>query len=68
MKSNVSIISALAFISTLLNAPGAKAQNVDMVDSHPRASRTNLYKKYLQEKIYIHSGADQYTNGQVLDF
>ncbi len=56
----------MAFISTLLNAPGAKAQNSDTVDSHLRSSLTNLYKKYPQEKIYIHTDANQYTNGQSL--
>jgi hypothetical protein len=66
MKKLDRILSLVALFCLLWLTSTSCAQNIDSVNSHVRASLANLYKKYPQEKIFIHTDADLYANGQTI--
>ena len=66
MKNSARIFSALILISALLKGVEVFAQNTDSVNTHVRTALTNHYKKYPQEKVFIHTDADLYANGQTI--
>ena len=66
MKNFAGIFSALIFISALLTGAEVYAQNTDSVNTYVRTALTNHYKKYPQEKVFIHTDADLYANGQTI--
>ncbi len=66
MKTSARVISALILISALFSAAEVNAQNTDLVNTQVRNGLTNHYKKYPQEKIFVHTDADLYTNGQTI--
>ena len=57
----------LIILSGGLCVPGmVLAQNIDSVDSHIRNSLSNHYKRYPQEKLFLHTDASMYANGQTI--
>lgn len=66
MKNLDRILSTVVLFCLMLSPWSTHAQNIDSVNSHVRASLANLYKKYPQEKIFIHTDADLYAGGQTI--
>jgi len=66
MRSLRGVVWLIVLFSSVCLVETARAQNSDSLETRVQNQLTGYYKKYPQEKLFIHTDEDLYVNGQTI--